>query len=340
MASRVSISLVCLLLASQAIAWHGSGHYIVAHIAQSYLQLHDSDALDWSNKILAPYVDECGENLYPFVEAATWADKIKDQEWHIFDNNHFVSNYWFAGGAVPKAFDNDTFANIVFAISENVNTLCSTKEDPYGSSKSIFGKSLSLRTLIHFFGDIHQPLHAEERVTLDRPNGDMGGNLFLINHYGDKYMDNLHFIWDEMFMPLGTSIRSNLPPEKYKLIEEWSNGIQAEYTFENLKSQIEANSNQQAWGYESFKIGSSFAYSGIVEGQDLPQEYQDKGREICRERVALAGYRLGLTLSAIFKHISSDGKSAESEYIRDIISYMRQKPKSPVHRLQKEIGKA
>lgn len=337
MTASITVTGICIiLLASSTLAWHGPGHYMVAHIAQSYLQKNNPEALDWANKILAPYTDECGENLYPFVEAATWADKIKDQGWHIFDNNHFINNHWYDKGAVPmKAFDNDTFANIIFAIAENINTLSSTKDDPYGSSKSIFGKSLSLRTLIHFLGDIHQPLHAEERVTPDKPDGDMGGNLFLIKHYDNKYMDNLHFVWDEMFMPYNTSIRTNLPPALYKQIEDWSLSIQAEYPFEALAQQIEKNNTQQSWGDESFEIARSFAYVGITDGEELPQAYMDKGRDICRKRVALGGYRLGVTLDYIYKHISSKGSCPESNYVKKMISFMYPAPRKQIMKLQK-----
>jgi len=40
--------------------------------------------------------------------------------------------------------------------------------------------SFHLRLLIHYIGDIHQPLHASSRYTLNYPSGDEGGNDFLI----------------------------------------------------------------------------------------------------------------------------------------------------------------
>ena len=40
------------------------------------------------------------------------------------------------------------------------------------------GKSLALRLLIHYYGDIHQPLHNVDRYTKEFPNGDKGGNEF------------------------------------------------------------------------------------------------------------------------------------------------------------------
>lgn len=328
MAAKVAFLMLMSLLAHQAIAWHGNGHYIVAHIAQSYLLQNNQDALNWANGLLEPYKDVCGENLYPFVEAATWADKIKDQNWHVFDNHHFISNWWFDQGATPRNMDTFPYANIIFAIGDNVNTLSSTKEDPYGSSKSILGKSLSLRTLIHFVGDIHQPLHAEERVTPDKPNGDMGGNLFKIKHYNQAAIDNLHFIWDEMFEDLSTGIRSNLNKEQYAFIEGLSNGIQQEYPYSDLKDQIAQNKDQKSWGLESFEIAHTFAYAGITENQDLPEDYQTKGREICRKRVALAGYRLGITLDQIYKHINTREKKNLPESLAIMTKYMYEAKKT------------
>lgn len=305
MLSRVHLSAIFVgLLLSQVSAWHGNGHYITAYIAQEYLARTNPDALAWANNILLPFTQMCGENLYPFVEAATWSDKIKDQGWHLLDSHHFISNPWYDQGAVPGFFEMEPNANIIFAITDDIKTLSSTKEDPYGSSKSLLGKSIALRTMIHYFGDIHQPLHAEERVTPNLPNGDMGGNLFPIKHYNNTQMDNLHFIWDEMFDNFSESIRSNLPTPLYNFIKQKGDSIMQEHPYESLKDQMIKNNNATSWGLESFAIGSTFAYKDIQPSQDLPQSYQDVGYSICRERVAIGGYRLGVTLDQIYKHIN------------------------------------
>lgn len=299
------LATALLALAAAARCWHGNGHYLVAYIAQDYLLKTNPDALKWANDLLAPFTDECGENLYPFVEAATWADKIKDQGWHLFETHHYVSNAWFDQGAQPYAYDSSPEANAAFAIRTDINTLASTQEDPYGSSRSLLGRSLSLRTLIHYTGDIHQPLHAEERVTPERPEGDQGGNLFLISHYGKPGMDNLHFVWDEMFEDYSESIRSNLPPKLYHFIKTRAEEILAEHPFDRLAAQIRANNTATLWAQEGFAISQSFSYKGIEENKDLPPEYMREGRRICRERVALGGYRLGLTISDIYNRLTS-----------------------------------
>jgi len=56
------------------------------------------------------------------------------------------------------------------------------------------GISTALRLIIHYAGDIHQPLHATSRVDHEFPKGDRGGNSFgLKSKDGAK---NLHAVWD------------------------------------------------------------------------------------------------------------------------------------------------
>ena len=51
------------------------------------------------------------------------------------------------------------------------------------------------RALIHFVGDIHQPLHCVSRYTKNRPDGDRGGNEFKLP---DTLYKNLHLLWDAL----------------------------------------------------------------------------------------------------------------------------------------------
>ena len=55
-------------------------------------------------------------------------------------------------------------------------------------------KSVALRFLIHYLGDIHQPLHCATRVDYSYPDGDKGGNLFHLK--SSQGVSNLHALWD------------------------------------------------------------------------------------------------------------------------------------------------
>lgn len=55
-------------------------------------------------------------------------------------------------------------------------------------------KSFALRLIIHYVGDIHQPLHASSRVDSKYPKGDAGGNFFKVP--SKDGVKNLHAVWD------------------------------------------------------------------------------------------------------------------------------------------------
>ena len=58
------------------------------------------------------------------------------------------------------------------------------------------GLSTAMRLLMHYTGDIHQPLHATSRVNKEYPAGDRGGNSFPFPSIdGAK---NLHSVWDSV----------------------------------------------------------------------------------------------------------------------------------------------
>jgi hypothetical protein len=58
------------------------------------------------------------------------------------------------------------------------------------------GDSFNLRLLIHYIGDIHQPLHATSRFTSKYPEGDRGGNSFALT--SSDGVTQLHALWDSV----------------------------------------------------------------------------------------------------------------------------------------------
>ena len=75
------------------------------------------------------------------------------------------------------------------------------------------GKSLALRLLIHYIGDVHQPLHNVQRYTQLHPKGDNGGNYFdLKYHYG---ANNLHSVWDKVVYLYHKSVKRPFTEESF-----------------------------------------------------------------------------------------------------------------------------
>lgn len=57
-------------------------------------------------------------------------------------------------------------------------------------------RSFALRLLIHYVGDLHQPLHAVSEVDSKFPEGDRGGNNQWLPRKDDA--SNLHAVWDSV----------------------------------------------------------------------------------------------------------------------------------------------
>ena len=65
---------------------------------------------------------------------------------------------------------------------------------PQPSTQVDNAKSFAMRLLMHYVGDVHQPLHAATRVNHEYPEGDRGSNKVSLP-FKDEASD-LHSIWD------------------------------------------------------------------------------------------------------------------------------------------------
>ncbi|MBV8202723.1 MAG: S1/P1 nuclease [Acidobacteria bacterium] len=164
----VAVSSLALALApAAAFAWGPVGHRVVARIAEFHLS---PAAARGVAAILG------AESL---VEAATWPDEIRsDPAWNRAKPWHFVSlddNETYE--TAPKSPDGD--------VVEAIGRFRGVLQDPAAAAGS---KAEALRFLVHFVGDVHQPLHVGRR-------GDVGGNSIQVSWFGES--TNLHEVWDE-----------------------------------------------------------------------------------------------------------------------------------------------
>ena len=155
----------------------------------------------------------------------------------------------------------------------------------------------ALLFLVHFMGDIHQPLHATERAC------DQGGNRELVNFYlGEKKSANehLHAVWDSSLVE--------------KLMKD--DGLASEQALaSDLNGRIDedeaprwARASVPGIAWESYRIAKKQVYRGIPfldfcdkntkpgEATDLTPRYEDSGVRVVRERLMKAGVRLAALL--------------------------------------------
>jgi hypothetical protein len=310
---KLSTIVALLVVVSSVSCWHSTGHLTVSHIASLHLQesAFGQKVLDWSNKILQPYAKVCGEDKWPFTECATWPDKVKAQGYWMMANWHFTDVRYYKPGYTPPAGKvTPQIQNIVWAINNCSGNLISNNVDHEGKSDSGLMKSISLRNLIHFVGDIHQPLHTTGRFSAELPDGDMGGNLFPIKHYSTASWNNLHFIWDHL-MDMGREVQSPLSQTDYNWLNEWSQNLMDLNPYDKLKDQMKLHWDAQSWDDEGYEYVSKFVYNGIKENEDLPQDYQDEAKRIIKKRLALGGYRLADQLMYIYNKHQEGGNTEE-----------------------------
>jgi len=146
------------------------------------------------------------------------------------------------------------------------------------------GESLALRLLIHYYGDVHQPLHTSDRYTKDLPNGDKGGNDFpLKGHYT---ANELHAVWDTVIYTYHTTPKRPFTAETFADQGVVADDLKSRFSF--TKSDTET-ANFGKFRDESYKIAVT-VYDGLTPGKDqvVPDSYIGKFQPIAQKRVALA----------------------------------------------------
>ncbi|HYZ83877.1 MAG TPA: S1/P1 nuclease, partial [Bryobacteraceae bacterium] len=178
---------------SPAFAWGCEGHKTVALIAQKYL---NSKARNTVVTLLKkfPYTPnpnfDCEPRSVAIADAALWADDIRNTRretapWHYQDIPITES------GENPSKFCPEKGC-VTRAIREQLAKL-------KASGELTEERVEALRYVIHFVGDMHQPLHTST-------NDDAGGNCVPIGFFERRtapnnpekrsYSPNLHSVWD------------------------------------------------------------------------------------------------------------------------------------------------
>jgi hypothetical protein len=190
----VCIALLAAIHAPLIPAWGPTGHRVVAEIAQRHLT---RVAREHVTRILSGY---------SLAEVANWPDELRsDPRFDKYKRLHFatvpdgVKSYRDAKkdpcGDVVAAID----ALSAFLRSGSRDDLFAVKaltDKPDGDSKAACNpqetdpitQDTALRLLVHFMGDLHQPLHVG--------GADLGGNLVAVS-WLNRWQSNLHSIWDD-----------------------------------------------------------------------------------------------------------------------------------------------
>ncbi|KIX94503.1 uncharacterized protein Z520_09889 [Fonsecaea multimorphosa CBS 102226] len=269
------------LWARLANAWGTLGHETIAWIAQSYVSSTTKAAVQ---SILDSTTSDYMANV------STWADSYRyTSEGGWSAPLHFIDANDNPPESCSVDFSRDC-GDAGCSVSAIVNYTSILLDDNAKSSTLLD----AMRFIIHFVGDLHQPLHDEGL--------DVGGNTINVTYDGDK--TNLHHIWDT------------------EIVEQLADGQDAEAFGKNLTAAIKAG--DYGWDASSWLDGISVndtqttamswaseangyvctdvLASGIdaVEEGDLSGTYYKAHYDVARIQIARAGYRLGAWLNLIY----------------------------------------
>jgi hypothetical protein len=224
--------------------------------------------------------------LDEFVAAATWADEVRNDRpqtynWHFVDIPVGEARY----DAKRDCPDTDKGDCVIAAIAR-------ARVDVVDAARPGALRAESLKFLIHFVGDLHQPLHSID-------NHDRGGNDVRVNALRgeDGRATNLHAVWDTGLINLSAETEA----------------ARAERLVESLRAKPPAlellDLDVVKWVEESHDVGERIVYNypsflRTGPGPDpitLDEAYRKTAIETIDARLALAGARLAGLLNSLLK---------------------------------------
>ncbi|MFS0850507.1 S1/P1 nuclease [Novosphingobium panipatense] len=263
------------LLSSQAMAWGSYGHRTIGSIAMANVKPETRAAI---RRLLAheAEIDTPQCSMRTIEDAATWPDCIKGERWRwAYQNSWHYHDQPICGTFDMKQLCRDGMCATA-QIERDEKLLANRKLAPVLRLEA-------LAFLVHFVGDLHQPLHVGE-------NEDQGGNAVKAD-YGDAPGRNLHSIWDSTLAE--RAITSASPP----LVRVYSPAEKGRLATGTLED----------WTRESYEISRDFLYP-LAFGGTLPCDVKEPPRivwtnaaieqaiPVVDERIQRAGLRLARML--------------------------------------------
>ena len=276
----LSFLLAAALQLPTVLAWGTLGHETIAWIAQGLIS--DSTA-SYVQGILGSTASDFMANV------STWADTYRytsDGRWSA--PLHFIDANDNPPDECDVQFDRDCGDEgcVVSAIVNYTSILLQGE-----ASKADLQDAMKF--VIHFVGDVHQPLHDENLA--------LGGNEINVTWDGDD--TNLHHIWD-------TEIPEAIAGDQSA--EEWSKNLTSQLKagdFGDLATlsdvgmslnDTQGSAMQWASGSNAY-VCSDVLKGGVdaVEKGDLDGSYFRAHEDVAQSQIAIAGYRLGKWLDLI-----------------------------------------
>ena len=310
---RVILALAMLLAPSSLFGWGCDGHRVVAFIARAHLTPVASSEVD--RLLHASPVDVSSNRYCPdppadiMAAVASWADDVrtarKNGAWHFINIPRRVTKRTKIGPWCPEIWPAASGKEAKGCVVDAIEHFAKILADNSGNDSD---RAEALRYLIHFVGDIHQPLHAID-------DSDRGGNCDPVHFAGGANATNLHSVWDTRLLT------AEMNKDSYRDTAAFAAGLDTRFAslFETLSNR--RVNDPDAWAWESNGIARSTVYGKLkpaiapepagsnascagrrksVEVLHLviDEGYDRKAQPVMDKQLARAGFRLARLLNS------------------------------------------
>ena len=290
--ASVALGLLAAVDARVGFAWGPEGHGLVAAIAERHLEQHPkAEAL----RLLG------AENVTHLDEISSWADAVRAERPDTAPG-HFVDIPLKASHYNKKRdchYDKDNhrvadLTCIVEMLPQWVAVMADrTKSDPE--------RLEALKWVVHFAGDIHQPLHNEN-------NNDRGGNDVHVTYYAKN--TELHAIWDGGVIEhhFGWTLGPNFSFDHqavrsaaHAIDSGTSKSARTTWLMQGASTKLQTETPQWANWSHHLALAAYNRLPATPPPQGWEDAYQNYAWPVIKTQISAAGIRLAGILNAALK---------------------------------------
>jgi len=267
-----AVIALTLLTPSTLLGWGPEGHEIVASLAQTRLTENAKNGI-------RSLIGDAS-----LASIANWADEVRPDRDETY-NWHFVD--------IPKDASGFSDERDCFLPNSRHKGAATDHQNCVVDRIELFKKILSdtnasrddrieaLKFLVHFVGDVHQPMHAIGEAA--------GGNGIAVTEFGSTQCGrrpcNLHGAWDTGLIEHTGMVRDAYTDHLEKLISD---------------EHLTATGSPEDWANESHEYAKSAL---LPDRAQLDENYYQKEIKVVDRRLALAGLRLAAVLNEAFAQV-------------------------------------
>jgi len=275
--TALGLALGLLFTPQAARSWGAEGHRTVALIAMNHLkagaraQIENLLQVNGTATIADAKVH--ATDFKNIADMASWADAYRfnhrDSEgWHFVDIPITARTY-------DELRDCGNLNCVVAKIALFRKVLADATANPAD-------RAVALRFIVHFVGDVHQPLHSAD-------NDDRGGNS--VNVVFNRQPSNLHHAWDtELVLAAGGRDQTAL-------------SARLDQSITNEDNQIWSAGTVEDWANEAHTQAVDVAYGKLPQSraEDLQDVYSAVAIPVVEMQLKRAGIRLAFILNDALK---------------------------------------